>query len=105
MSTVVSASVFSASGCIPFGPAAFPNPSSFMAFRTSAFVGGPVFTGSCVVAGGVSGRVVGGSRFKSFLKWSSHCFLCFSSFVVRSPSLSLISSVLISSLPDSNLVI
>ncbi|CAH8534380.1 unnamed protein product [Heterobilharzia americana] len=48
MSAVVSASVLSASGGISSGPTAFPHFSSFMALRTSTFVGGFMFTCSSV---------------------------------------------------------
>ncbi|CAH8478612.1 unnamed protein product [Heterobilharzia americana] len=89
MSAVVSASVFSASGGIQSGPAASPHFSNFIAFRTSAFVGGYVFTSNSAAAGCISGRVAGGGRFKSLLKWSAHCSHCFSSLEVTSfPSLS-----------------
>ncbi|CAH8447142.1 unnamed protein product [Heterobilharzia americana] len=100
MSADVSASVFSASGGIPSGPATSPNFGSFNAFRTSAFVGGLVFTGSSTVAGGISGRVVGGGRLKSFLKWSAHRFLCFSSLVTKFPPLSSIGFICVDLFPD-----
>ncbi|CAH8546121.1 unnamed protein product [Heterobilharzia americana] len=48
MSAADSASVFSASEGIPPGPSAFPDFSNFMAFTSSAFVRGFVFTGSSV---------------------------------------------------------
>ncbi|CAH8526845.1 unnamed protein product [Heterobilharzia americana] len=46
--------------------------------------------GSSAVAGGISGRVAddGGGRLKSFLKWSAHCFLYFSSLLSTLSSLS-----------------
>ncbi|CAH8612387.1 unnamed protein product [Heterobilharzia americana] len=105
MAAVVSASVLSASGGIPSGPAAFPHFSSFMAFRTSIFVGGFMFTCNSAAAGGISGRSAGGGRFKSFLKWSAHRFLCFSSFVIKFPSSSFIGFICVGLFPDSNLVI
>ncbi|CAH8450865.1 unnamed protein product [Heterobilharzia americana] len=105
MSAVVSASVLSASGGIPSGSAAFPHFSSFMEFRTSIFVGGFMFTCSSAAAGGISGRSAGGGRFKSFLKWSAHCFLCFSSFVIIFPSSSFVGFICVDHFPDSNLVI
>ncbi|CAH8650762.1 unnamed protein product [Heterobilharzia americana] len=107
-SAVVSVSVFSAFGGIPAGLAALPDFGSFMAFRTSAPVGGPVFTRSSAVGGGFSERVsVGdGGRFKSTLKWSANHFLCFSSLMVtRFPSLSSIGFVCVDLFPGSNLVI
>ncbi|CAH8512777.1 unnamed protein product [Heterobilharzia americana] len=107
MSAVVSASVLSASGGIPSGLAAFPHFSSFMAFRTSIFVGGFMFTCNSAAAGGISGRSAGGGggRIKSFLKWSAHRFLCFSSFVIKFPSSSFIGFICVGLFPDSNLVI
>ncbi|CAH8504804.1 unnamed protein product [Heterobilharzia americana] len=104
MSAVVFASVLSASGGIPCGPAAFPHFGSFLALRTSTFVGGFVFTGSSVVAGGISGRVAGsgGGWLKSFLKWSA---VCFSSLVTNFLSLSLTGFICVDLFPDSNLVI
>ncbi|CAH8615056.1 unnamed protein product [Heterobilharzia americana] len=105
MSAVVSVSVLSASGGIPSGPAAFPHFSSFMAFRTSIFVGGFMFTCNSAAAGGISGRSAGGGRFKSFLKWSAHCFLCFSSFVIKFPSSSFTGFICVDFFPDINLVI
>ncbi|CAH8606911.1 unnamed protein product [Heterobilharzia americana] len=88
MSAVVSASVLSASGGIPSGPAAFPHFSSFLAFRTSTFVGGFMFTCNSAAVGGISGRSAGGGggRFKSFLKSSAHRSLCFSSLAIQFPS-------------------
>ncbi|CAH8542089.1 unnamed protein product [Heterobilharzia americana] len=107
MSAVVSASALSASGGITSGPAAFPHFNIFMAFRTSIFVGGFMFTCGSATVGGISGRSAsgGGGRFKSFLKWSAHCFLCFSSFVIKFPSSSFIGFVCVDLFPDSNLVI
>ncbi|CAH8659767.1 unnamed protein product [Heterobilharzia americana] len=104
---VVSASALSASDGIPSGPAAFPHFSSFMALRTSTFVGGFMFTCSSVAAGGISGRSAAGvgGRFKSLLKWSAHRFLCFSSLVIRFPSSSFIGFVCVDLFPDSILVI
>ncbi|CAH8523798.1 unnamed protein product [Heterobilharzia americana] len=104
MSAVVSASVLSASGGIPSGPAAFPHFSSFMTFRTSTFVGGFVFTGSSVAGVQVvflDELHAGGVRFKSFLKWSVHCFLRFSSFVIKFPYPSFIGFMCIDLFPDS----
>ncbi|CAH8289518.1 unnamed protein product, partial [Heterobilharzia americana] len=103
MSTVVSASVLSASGGIPSGPAAFPHFSSFMAFRTSTFVGGFMFTCSSAAVGGISGRSAGGGRFKSFSKWSAHRFLCSSPLVIRFPS-SFTGCICVDLFPGSNLV-
>ncbi|CAH8617524.1 unnamed protein product [Heterobilharzia americana] len=105
MSTVVFVFVLSASGRIPSGPTAFPHFSSFLTLRTSTFVGGFMFTCNSAAAGGISGRSAGGGRFKSFLKWSAHCLLCSSSFVVKFPSSSFIGFMCVDLFPDSNLVL
>ncbi|CAH8489961.1 unnamed protein product [Heterobilharzia americana] len=105
MSANVFVSFFSASGGIPSGPAAFSYFSSLMSFRTSTFVERLVFTCSSAVAGGISGQVSDGGRFKSFSKWSPHRFLCFSSLVAGFPSLSFIGFICVNLFPDSNLVI
>ncbi|CAH8617462.1 unnamed protein product [Heterobilharzia americana] len=99
LSAIVSETVLSASGGIPSGSAVFRDFSNFMAFRTSAFVGGPLFTCNSAVAGGISGRVAGGGRFNSFLKWSAIRFLCFSSLVTKFPSLSFIGFVCVDLFP------
>ncbi|CAH8448455.1 unnamed protein product [Heterobilharzia americana] len=105
MSTDVSTSDFMDSGGIPSGTAAFPDFGNFTALSEFLLLHKSPCSGSSAVAGGISGRVAGGGRFKSLLKWSTHCFLCFSSLVTSFPSLSVIGSVCIGLFPESNLVI
>ncbi|CAH8459339.1 unnamed protein product [Heterobilharzia americana] len=102
MYAVVSASVFSASSRISSAPSALPDFSNFMAFRTSAFVGGFVFTCSSVAVLLVifldELQVVVNSRV--FLKWSANRFLCFSFLVTSFPSPSFIGFVCVDLFPS-----